>query len=115
VDLAWLSDMDPFASETDDDLDELEQDIVHVIDQDLGSNPDDPTRGLGVGNSSSKALAQNPASITQAAENEVQKDDRVDSCSAMISVDASTGIVTLDLTIQVNDDILQPSIPAGGP
>jgi hypothetical protein len=102
MDLLWLDDMDPFALETTSDSQELEQDVIHVIEQDLASNPDDPSRGLGVANASSEQVSANPTAYTQAAEQEVQKDDRVVSCSASITV-TNDGSVALVIDIEEDD------------
>jgi hypothetical protein len=45
--LLWLDDLDPGARETASDLDSLEQDVLHIISEELGSNLDDPNRGVG--------------------------------------------------------------------
>jgi hypothetical protein len=107
--------MDPFARETVTEYDEIVQDAYHVIEEDNGSNPDDPDRGLGVANSSSKALADVSATTTTSAEKEVERDERIDSCAAMLSVDPTTGLVTLDLDIKVDDQILQTSVESENP
>jgi hypothetical protein len=45
--LRWTDDMDPMAAETESDLESFEQDVLHLIDEILGSNLDDPNRGIG--------------------------------------------------------------------
>lgn len=47
-DLVCLDDLDPFAGETTSDLQNLSQDVLHLLVELPGSNPDDPERGIGV-------------------------------------------------------------------
>ena len=47
-DLVDMLDLDPLASETTSDLQNLAQDCYHWLLCRPGSNPDDPTRGIGV-------------------------------------------------------------------
>lgn len=45
--IRWADDMDPNGAETDSDLESLEQDVLHLIVQRVGSNLADPTKGAG--------------------------------------------------------------------
>lgn len=118
ADLLWLTDMDPFGAETQSDRDELVQDSLHVIEQDLGSNLDDLTRGLGVANILSRPVQ---AGLAQQAQTELAKDDRVQRVDATITTD-DQGQQTLNVTIYTNDDVLdlpavaigQTNVSAGG-
>lgn len=47
-DLVFDLDLDPFANETTSTLQNLIQDVTHVLRQKLGSNPDDEGRGIGI-------------------------------------------------------------------
>jgi hypothetical protein len=49
-DILCGNDVDPLGQETTSDLQNLMQDIQHVLQQDLGSNLDDPNRGVGIYN-----------------------------------------------------------------
>jgi len=110
-DLRWLDDMDPFAAETESELEELEQNVYHVIEQDKGSNLDCPNRGLGAASATSKAL---PSGLAAQAENEIEQlDDRIDSCTAELTT-ADDGSVTLDLDVRVDGDVLDIGVPIGG-
>ncbi len=108
MDLLWLDDMTFDAQETTTSQQEVEQDCLHVVIQDLGSNADDPDRGLGVGNSLSAPL--DPGLVAKAEDQIAQQnDDRVSSCTATITQDTSDGIsgqATLNLTINLNDATL---------
>jgi hypothetical protein len=117
MDLRWLVDLDLFGAETADAAEELTQDTYHVIEQDLGSNGDDPTRGLGVANMLS---GQIPAGFTTTADTELAQDDRIDSVSSTLDIDTSggptNGQATLNVTITTNDDLLQQidlTVPVG--
>ena len=111
VDLRWGVDLDIGGAETADDLEEYEQDILHVLEQDVGSNPDDLTRGLGLANVLSKIA---DASYGPKAEKLIGEDDRTQNVQATIVV-AADGTVSLDLAIATNDRILNTSIPFGTP
>lgn len=108
-DLLWLTDLDISGAETQSDNDELVQDTFHVLEQDLGSNLDDPTRGLGVANLLSKPL---PNGITIAASNALADDTRVTRCDATIVTDPN-GAQSLNVTIYTNDDVLNLPPVAG--
>ena len=47
-DLVCSPDVDSLGAETQSDLQNLIQDVMHVLQQDLGSNLDDPNRGCGI-------------------------------------------------------------------
>src|ERR1700690_795675 len=49
-DLLFGNDLDPLGQETTSDLQNLMQDVQHVLQEDLGSNLDDPNRGVGIYN-----------------------------------------------------------------
>lgn len=44
----WGIDLDPSGAETDSDLESLENDVLHILMQTLGSNLADPDKGVGV-------------------------------------------------------------------
>ena len=48
ADLLCLDDLDLFATEIDDPIGELEQDLYHRLIELPGTNPDDVNRGLGL-------------------------------------------------------------------
>jgi hypothetical protein len=83
-DLACVGDLDAFGSETGSDLETLEQDVYHILIEEPGSNPDDPTRGIGV-----ESLLSGDISVLQAVPRQIEaqlmKDDRVDQCKASLA------------------------------
>ena len=120
-DLVCVLDVDAFAAETTSDLQTLVQDVFHILLEDEGSNPDDPTRGVGVDNYLNGTLAKAnrlPAKIEQ----QLLEDDRIDACSASLSAqpDGSYGlhiVITVDGTVVPLDYTyttatgLQPGLP----
>lgn len=96
--------MSPFADETTSELEELEQDVYHVLIETLGSNIDDPTRGLGLDDVLSDDEA-NLASVPGLAEHQIQQDDRVVAAKAKLTQDES-GNPRLEIEIQPTDDTL---------
>jgi hypothetical protein len=84
TDAVWFDDMDPNGSETTSDLQSLTQDCYHVLLETLGSNLDDPTRGIGVENAlsaSSTVLLAMPSQVDA----QLLRDDRVQSSTTTLS------------------------------
>jgi hypothetical protein len=84
TDALWFDDMDPNGGETSSDLQSLTQDCYHVLLETLGSNLDDPTRGIGVENAlsaSSTVLLAMPSQIDA----QLLRDDRVQSSTTTLS------------------------------
>ncbi len=104
TDLRCLDDMSLFADETTSELEELEQDVYHVLIETLGSNLDDVTRGLGLDDVLSDDEA-NLVSVPGLAEHQVQLDDRVVAAKATLTKDED-GNPRLEVQIQPTDDTL---------
>jgi hypothetical protein len=83
-DLVCVEDMDLFAAETQSDLESLEQDILHILDEDYGSNPDDPERGIGLANLLSKPTRV-LSDIVRTVEAQLRTDDRIDAVKATLT------------------------------
>lgn len=105
--LRWGTDLDLFGAECADAEEELEQDILHVIEQDKGSNGDDPDRGLGVANVLSSEI---PANFAADAERELAQDDRVAQVRVTLEINDVGGpadtVATMSASIQPSDDVL---------
>lgn len=103
-DLVCDSDLDPFANETGSDLENLIQDMTHLLLEDLGSNPDDPLRGIGIYNYLSGSAPNIPA-FCGTVQDQMGRDDRITavSCVATASGEASYRI---DITIQVGATVI---------
>jgi hypothetical protein len=54
----WLDDLDPSGAETASDLESLQQDVLHIIEETLGSNLADPDKGIGAQNYLSGSAGQ---------------------------------------------------------
>jgi hypothetical protein len=54
--IRWGTDMDPGGVDTASDLESLEQDVLHILQQTLGSNLADPNKGVGIGDNLSGNL-----------------------------------------------------------
>ena len=82
-DIVCLDDMDPFAGETTSDLQNLAQDVLHVLMEMPGSNPDDPSRGVGVDlylGGTADAFSTLPGAI----DTQLSQDDRITSSKTTI-------------------------------
>jgi hypothetical protein len=88
ADLVCLDDADQFASETTSDLQSLLQDIYHVLVELPGSNPDDPTRGVGINQYLSGTSVQ-LNTIPGVIEDQLTQDPRIDGCTASVQQQSS--------------------------
>ena len=106
-DLVCMLDLDPNGAETTSDLQSLEQDIFHVLINLLGDNPDDPGRGVGIDQYLSGTLDQ-IAPLAKIIENQIDQDDRVDSCSCgIIQNDSSSPYpITISIEVGVNGAVI---------
>lgn len=84
-DLVCVLDLDANGNETKSDLETLEQDVLHVLLETIGSNPDDPDRGVGIDQLLSGTL-DDLQKLPRTIENQLESDDRIDGCSAALSV-----------------------------
>jgi hypothetical protein len=96
-DLLCETDLDPNGGETTSDLQTLAQDILHILIEAPGSNPDDPDRGVGceglLGNSSA-----NLGAAAGTIDAQLRKDDRIDSSLTTLTTNPDG---SYNLTIQV--------------
>jgi hypothetical protein len=83
-DLRCLEDLDRFAAETTSELENLDQDVLHILMEDYGSNPDDGTRGVGLPNLLSSPT-RSITNITALVETQLRKDDRIDQVKATLT------------------------------
>lgn len=91
-DLVCLEDVDPLGRETTSDLQNLIQDVQHVIEEDLGSNLDDPQRGVGIRNYLS-GTQDDLAALPGVIKNQLLRDARIDTCAVSITAPTSAGFV----------------------
>lgn len=103
-DLVCELDLDPFAQETTSDLQNLIQDVLHILREDLGSNPDDPERGCGVYNYLSGTVDQF-ATLCGTIETQLNTDPRINTASAKITPNPD-GTFLVRIDIGVGSDII---------
>jgi hypothetical protein len=109
--ILWGDDMDPGGRETDSDLASLEQDILHILSETLGSNLDDPNRGIGaVGylSGTSQALEAMPALMDA----QLLDEPRITSCRTSI-VQQSDGSFLIQPEILVAGQVVNLNYKLG--
>lgn len=98
-DLVCVLDLDPYAAETTSDLQNLIQDVLHILREHLGSNPDDPERGCGVENYLSGTVDQF-RTLCGTIETQLNTDERISSTSATITAnDDSTFLLRIEIGV----------------
>ena len=100
-DLVCADDLDLFGSETTSELENLIQDVQHVILETLGSNLDDPQRGVGIFTYLS-ASADKLLGLPGIIETQLIEDDRITQCLCTIS--PSTEENTYNILVQIAVD-----------
>lgn len=108
MELVCRDDLDEFASETDDELEQLAQDLEHRLLEDYGSNPDDEDRGVGL--MSRLSGTDSPTMIGRLIEADFLKDDRVATCVALVThtgSDASGVLASVDITVETTEGRLK--------
>jgi hypothetical protein len=83
ADIVLDDDMSLYAAETTSDLQTLVQDVTHVLVELLGSNPDDPNRGVGIATYLSGKVSDFQ-SVIGIIERQLTTDDRITSCVTTI-------------------------------
>lgn len=104
TDLVCFDDVDPLASETSSDMQNLAQDVYHIILEGLGTNIDDPTRGVGVQNYLSGTQAQFSA-VTSIIEAQLREDPRIDGVQCTLT-DNGNNTFNIDTQIAVAQSII---------
>jgi len=95
--LRWADDFDPTGAETASDLESLEQDVMHIISQTLGSNLDDQNRGVGAPTylgGTADQLAGMPAALDA----QLLDDPRIDDSASKQQPDG-TYLLTVNVTV----------------
>lgn len=90
--LKCFFDMDPFAAECDDAAEELLDTCAHVLEQDLGTNLDDPDSGVGLAGMTSKPL---PPGLEQTAKTMLENIDDVTSADCKLTLEDATPITAI--------------------
>lgn len=95
--VCW-DDVDALGRETTSDLESLEQDCYHILLEDLGSNPDDVGRGVGIFQLLSGTAANIPTAC-RAIEEQYLRDDRIDTCVASITLEEDEYIIRVNVGV----------------
>jgi hypothetical protein len=101
-DVRCFDDLDSFASEITEPLEQLDQDNHHRLISPLGSNPDDPDFGLGLEELLSGELDPAIGSLIEA---ELRKDRRNATVTALVTPQGDSQLF-IDITIVTDDDEL---------
>lgn len=96
---AW-DDLDLFGRETESDLEDLEQDVFHMLIEAPGSNLDAPARGIGIEDVLSSAF---DSAVTSRIESQLRKDSRVAVATARIT-EVERESFRLDIAIEPDGD-----------
>lgn len=102
-DVVCLDDVDPLGTECMSELQVLEQDVFHVLIQELGSNPDDPTRGIGI-RSYLSGTESDFMTLTALIDAQLKEDDRIDDSRTTIT-HKSDGSYAVDVEITVSGSV----------
>ena len=105
-DMVCELDCDPLGAETTSDLQSLIQDVMHILMEDLGSNLDDPNRGVGIYRYLS-GTQNDFRNLIATIESQLSSDPRIDSVSAQIQTN-TVGIYpyTIVVNLGVNGSII---------
>lgn len=108
-DLRWFDDMDQFGAETDDALEDLEQDLYHVLIEVVGSNLADPNQGLGI-----EDVLSGPYDTgwKKKIEQALEKDDRVQNATATIT-QLDAGNYQIEVQIVADEGVLGLTLVVG--
>jgi hypothetical protein len=107
----WGDDLDPTGAETDSDLESLEQDVVHILAQVLGSNLADPEKGVGAVNylnGTTVQLEAMPAII----DSQLAEVSRITTSHTTL-LTQSDGSFLVEVEIQVGTDIVNLQFAVG--
>ncbi len=99
-DLLCNPDVSPLGIETTSDLQNLIQDVKHILEEDTGSNLDDPLRGVGINNWLS-GTSVNLASLTTLIIAQLKDDPRITSVDCSISGPLA-GIFPYIINVNIN-------------
>ena len=110
VDALCFDDLDEFGRELNDPISELEQDIVHMLFESYGSNPDAPNRSIGLEDALSGPV---DPGLKHRIERKLADDPRVIGAEATLT-QSSDGTTRIDLKIQANESELGISLVFDG-
>lgn len=103
-DLVCDVDLDPFATETTSDFQNLVQDVTHVLLELNGTNLDDPQRGVGIETYLS-GTQESFNGLIGVIEEQLARDDRITGVTAAISQNTDVSF-TITINIAVSGTVL---------
>jgi phage baseplate assembly protein W len=104
TDLLCIDDLDPNGGETTSDLQSLAQDVYHILLEPLGSNLDDPARGVGFAGLLS-APSTKLAAAANICDSQLRKDSRIQGSQTTL-VQNSDGSYSVSVQITVAGGVL---------
>lgn len=107
----WALDLDASGAETDSDLESLENDVLHMLMQDLGSNLADPDKGVGVFNFLSGTSDQLEA-LPAVVDAQLAQDPRISNSQTTLATNAD-GSFSLVVTVTVGNDVVDLQYAVG--
>jgi hypothetical protein len=100
-DVVCYDDVDELGLECTSELQVLEQDVYHVLKQELGSNPDDPDRGIGIEGKLS-GTETDFLLLPSEIDSQLREDDRIDdSQTTIIKLSVAGGGVAYTVNVQI--------------
>ena len=102
ADVVCYEDLDEFGRDLDDPVEELEQDIVHMLLESYGTNISDPERSIGLEDALSGSADRG---LRHRIETKLTQDPRIDAAECTLT-DEGSGVVRVQLRIQANGDEL---------
>ncbi len=104
ADLVCELDCDPFMAETTSDLQNLIQDVLHVLKELPGTNPDDPEAGVGVEMYLNGTVGAFNA-LSGTIEQQLKRDERITDCSCTVATNPD-GTFRLKVGISVDGTVI---------
>lgn len=110
-DLVFLADMTPLALETTSDLQNLEQDVMHILEETPGSNLDDLTRGVGL-DYWLGGTVNDFAKVASTIDAQLEKDPRIESSTTTITT-TTNGNGGTSYSISIYVEVAGSVVPLG--
>ena len=110
--LRWAEDMDPNGAETASDLESLEQDVQHIIEEVIGSNLADPDKGVGAVNYLSGTTAQLQA-MPSIIDSQLEKVSRITNSASSITIPDDGSDPTISVQVAVGSNVVNLQFALG--
>ncbi len=110
MDVVCFDDLDEFGRDLDDPLEELWQDVVHMLFESFGTNADAPDRSIALEDALSGPL---DPGLRHRIETKLTDDPRIDAAQATMT-DEGNGITRIELKLQANQTELGVTLTFDG-